>query len=62
MTIVEAINDKIKDVAEYMAMLYTFTGNPVAFEYTANGRTYSLTISEVVAPEESPEETGVESV
>ena len=35
-----------------MAMLYNFTGSPVAFQYMANGKKYALTLTEVVEESE----------
>ena len=47
MSLRETINKEIEGVAEYMAMLYNFTGSPVAFQYMANGKKYALTLTEI---------------
>lgn len=52
MSLRETINREIEGVAEYMAMLYNFTGSPVAFQYMANGKKYALTLTEVVEESE----------
>lgn len=48
MTLRDTIAREIESVAEYMAMLYSFSGHPVVFEYNANGKKYNMTLTEVV--------------
>lgn len=55
MSLRETINREIEGVAEYMAMLYNFTGSPVAYQYMANGKTYALTLTEVIEESEMGE-------
>lgn len=56
MTIRELVVKEIESVAEYMAMLYNFSGNPVVFEYNANGKKYNLVLTEMVEETEVAEE------
>lgn len=55
MSLRETINREIEGVAEYMAMLYNFTGSPVAYQYMANGKKYALTLTEVIEESEMGE-------